>query len=406
MPTKIHEIEGRRAIKFLSRYPLVAPEDRPKKPKLSPISYKTDEVGKFDVIFFHRLFKRMYGEPSEVELEDARQREDGRMVGFPGEWKYFIRTGADALIQVSTQDKHTKLAFHVLLPEESEPSAEIMQEGERFITDLLAEAERLRGQILNPKKEFEEGEGIQLYLLHNVYLSNYGAAELLRNEFAEENEQAVRTAALRFDARTEDWADPTKREHVDKYIRGVGMFYAAAISYYFMALEGFVNLIYHAFLKSELRDRHFSLEQRLDLEQKLRLMSYLCSGFKKEDSISDADYWEDFRQLRDHRNQMFHSRIQDSLKEVCLAEQGFLYTCDIKRSDSNLLPSQKGELRADDVLGVKNTVDKIVNHTVRRMDAEPRKLVEEFVLECSEIPFWKDTSGRILLGRLKTQAVR
>lgn len=56
MPTKIHEIEERRAIKFLSRYPLVTPEDRPTEPKLIPISYKTGDVGKFEVIFFHRLF--------------------------------------------------------------------------------------------------------------------------------------------------------------------------------------------------------------------------------------------------------------------------------------------------------------------------------------------------------------
>ena len=402
MSTKIHEIEDRRAIKFLSRYPLVTPEDRPKKPKLIPISHETDEFGKFDVIFFHRLFRRMYGEPSEVELEDPKQVEDARMVRPPREWKYFIRTGADALIQVGTQDMHTKLAFHLLLPEDAEPSAAIMQEGEGFIADLLAEAGRLRGQILNPKKEFEEGEGIQLYLLHNIYLSNYGAAELLRNEFAEENELAVRAEALRFDARTEERADPTKRDHVDKYIRGLGMFYAAAISYYFMALEGFVNLIYHAFLRSELRDRNFNLEQRLDLEQKLRLMSYLCSGFKKEEGLSGADYWEDFRQLRDHRNQMFHSRIQDSLKEVCLVEQGFLYTCNMKRTERNLLPSQKHELRANDMLTVKNTVDKIVNQTLDRMDAESRKPVEEFVLKRSEIPFWKDTSGRILLGYSKT----
>lgn len=90
----------------------------------------------------------------------------------------------------------------MLLPEDAEPSAEILLEGERFIAALLAEARRLSGQILNPKTEFEEGEGIQLYFLHNVYLSNYGAAELLRNEFAEENEQAVRAEATRFDART------------------------------------------------------------------------------------------------------------------------------------------------------------------------------------------------------------
>jgi len=59
-------------------------------------------------------------------------------------------------------------------------------------------------------------------------------------------------------------------------------------------------------------------------------------------------------------------------------------------------------LKADDVLSVKNTVDKIVNQTLGRMDAESKKLVEEFVLKCSEIPFWKDTSGRIVLGHSKT----
>ncbi len=177
------------------------------------------------------------------------------------------------------------------------------------------------------------------------------------------------------------------------------MFYAAAISYYFMALEGFVNLVYHAFLRSELGERNFKLEQRLDLEQKLRLMSYLCSGFSGKESFSDAGYWEDFRQLRDCRNQIFHSRIQDSLKRVGLVEEGFLYTCDLKRPESNFLPSRKQELRDDDVLRVKNTVDKIVNQTLNKMDVEYRRLIEEFVLKGSEIPFWKNTSGKLLLGK-------
>jgi len=401
MPQKILEIDERRVLKFLSRYPLAAEQDFPEEYTLIPISYKADEIRKFDVIFFHRLLKRVYGEPSQIELEKVQRPEDGRTVGLPMEWKYFIRAGSHALIQVSTQDKHTIVAFHVLSSEPTELNVNIIEDGEKFVADLLAEAERLKGQILNPRKEFEEGEGIQLYLLHNVYLYNYGSAELLRCEFAEEAEETLRSESVRFDARTEDWKDPEKRAHVEKYSRGVGMFYAAAISYYFMALEGFVNLIYHAFLRYELRDRSLNLEQRLDLEQKLRLMSCLCSGFKKEETVSEPDYWDDFRRLRDYRNQIFHSKIQDALKRVCLVERGFLYTCDMKRTDNNFLPLEKGQLTAADLLSARKTVDKIVNETLIRMDSGFRELVEEFVLKCSEVPFWKDPAGRLVMGRSK-----
>ena len=402
METKIYEINTSRMAKFSSRHPLVAKEDLPREYKLTPISIRADEVKKFSVIFFHRLLRKIYGNPSDVEYETVKELEDGRAVGIGKEWKYFLQTVSGGLIQVGTQDYHTSVSFwHIVPATETDIMAAVIEEGKVFINDLLAEAERQKDQILNPKREFEKGEGVQLYLLHNVYLYNYGSAELLRSEFAEENEEMVRFEALRYDARTEDRNDPVKHAHIDRYILGLGMFYAAAISYYFMALEGFVNLIYHAFLRDELREKEFNLEQRFDLEQKLRLMFSLCLGFKKEEAVPKLASMEDFKQLKNYRNQIFHSKIEDALKDVGLVEHGFLYRCDMKRDRSDFLPSEKAELTADDVLKVKNTVDKIVNETLEKMEYQYRELVENFILKSLDVPFWKNPGGRILLGRSK-----
>ena len=60
----------------------------------------------------------------------------------------------------------------------------------------------------------------------------------------------------------------------------------------------------------------------------------------------------------------------------------------MKRDRSDFLPSEKAELTADDVLKVKNTVDKIVNETLDKMDSGFREPVEEFVLKSPDVPFW------------------
>lgn len=386
----------KRTISFNDKYFSVRNQDIPEKYKTVTITFKEDEIQDYDVIFFHRFLKRIYGPPSSVKVKELPQK-NGKVSYLGHEWRYFLSTQSNHMILIETKDHHTSVVISHVLQENKQLLKDAIREGEKFINALLLEAKRLEKQIYNPKKEFEKGEGIQFYLLHNVYLYNYGSAELMV-EYSETNENEIKTEYLRYDART-DYDDSLKRAHIDKFARGVGMYYASAVSYYFMALEGFINLIYHAFMKPEFRDKELNLEERFDIEQKLRLMPSLCDGFRKHLDRKSA-FFTNFKNLKKYRNQIFHSKIQDLLMSIGFVESSFLYTTDLDKKTKQLLHARKFNLNKENVLTVKSIVDNTILDILSRMTDKYKNLTHEFIMKDNEVPFWKDKSGLIQLGKL------
>jgi hypothetical protein len=252
--------------------------------------------------------------------------------------------------------------------------------------------------------EFERGKGVGLYLLHNVYLYHYGSAEILC-ELSEDLENDLLTELLRYDPRTDDRHDPEKMDHLQKHEIGVGMYYCSCCLYYFMALEGFVNLIFHSFLKDEYRDEEFDWERRLDLDQKLRMMPDLCTGFKQVPVERKSVTFVDFKMLQKYRNQMFHSKIVDSLKTLCIYQDGFHFTERFGKERTEVFPSQKMYLKRKDVILFKEIVDKIIREILDIMDTDTRNLVNQYMMKETDLPFWRDEKGNVRMGRLKNGGI-
>ena len=382
---------------FHYRYPLLSKESLPEEYKLFHVSHRDKELKEYDPLFFHRLMKKNYGDPSDIEfeLETRKKLENGNIKALGKEWKYYVRSQTGGIIQVGTERLHTTLAIHHILHANiKKPSGEQIQGGTKFVDDLLREAGRLKDQLLNPKREFNEGEGVHGYFLDNVFLYNYDSADLMR-EYAEDDENKLNSEFLKYDAE-ETYGDKEKMAHTDKFMRAVGMYYAASILYYFMALEGFVNLIYEAFLKNEFRS--LNIETRLDLELKISFMSGLCYGFKRQPTINDLGIHKDFKILKNFRNQTFHSRTEDSLKNVTFFESGFLYLVKMDKDTGGLLPLSKINLRQEHVLKVKSIVDNIIKNILDKMQNHERKLVEKYIIKMNTVPFKKDGMGGIRFG--------
>lgn len=383
------------------RYPLAAKESVFEKYRLSPIDYKSEEIEAYEVLFFHRLMKKNYGPPSEIEYEkhSIEKLGNARVAALGREWRYNVRTNSGGVIQIGTQDVHTRvIVSHVLPRTEKEPSGKQLQEGKQFINDLLREAQRLKGQILNVRNEFENGDTIKLALLSNVYLANYRSAQLML-EYADDHEQTIKDEALKYDAR--HFLSAEQRNHVDKFLLAVGMYYAASISYLFMAVEGFVNILYYGFLKDEIRPDFFDrqkLDERLDISTKILLMPSLCDGFKSKQKVP---FLKDLTRLKNYRNLFFHSKLADSLKSATFVESGFLYRCDLEHDSDALLPSLKDKLTGKSVLEFKKVVDSIIRDILDMMQDDSRRLVETFVLNSVQIPLWRDKSGAICFGRMR-----
>jgi len=405
------------------KYPSIAAEDLPKVEDaiidekgimfvptgeftLFPITFKREEIEAFEVLFFHRLLKRNYGYPSDIEWQEIkRETEEGenlthiKATGIGKEWKYYVRTPSGGIIRIGTEKLHSVLKIYHVLPQGvSEPTEKQIKKGEKFLSDLLIEATRLKGQILNPRKEFEEGEGTQLYLLDNVFRRNYGSAELMLED-ADEYEDTNFAEYQKYLQSIYDMEeDSVKTALIDKYLAGLGMFYRSIIIHYFMAFEGFVNLLYHAFLKKELKDQN--MEQRLDIEMKVLLIPGLCNGFRNEMLSPELEIFRNFKQLRNYRNEIFHSKIVDSLKHVAFVQDGFFYTVHMEREkEGSLFPPAGKTLQKEDALKVKNLVDSLIEEILNNMDDESSELVKKFILKGLTVPFWRDDTGQIKFGK-------
>lgn len=380
------------------QYPLLPKESIPQEYRLLPIDYRSQEIDEYEVLFFHRLLKNNYGPPSEIEYEQdsIKKLADGRVAALGREWKYNITTNSGGVIQVGTRDVHTRVIIsHVLPHAENEPNRKLLQEGKKFINDLLREAQRQKGQILNVRKEFENGDTIKLALLSNVYLANYRSAQLML-ERADDHEQSIRDEAVKYDARHSLTAE--EHNHIDTFMSALGMYYAASISYFFMALEGFVNILYYGFLKDEIRSDFFDhqkLDERLDISTKILFMPSLCKGFKSKQEIL---YLEDLTKIKNYRNLFFHSKLAESLKSATFVESGFLYRCDLRKDSDALLPALKANLTGASVLEFKKVVDSIIKNILEMMQDDRKRSVETFVLNSLLIPIWRDKSGTICFG--------
>ncbi len=379
------------------QYSRVRSDSVPAEYKLFSIEHRCDETNEYEVVFYHRLMIKNYG-PPEIEYDEDSivNLPDGTVSAIGREWYYFIKTTSGNIIRAGTEDVHTRLKIDFVCSQTaSVPIGKQEQDGIKFVDALLREAKRLKGQIFNIRKEFEAGGNTKLSLLSNVYLSNYRSGELMLN-YSDANEQHIRDEVLKYDARNS--LTDEQKDHIDRFRPGLGMYYAASISYFFMALEGFINILYYAFLKDEIRSEFYDrqkLNERLDISTKILLMPSTCKGFKTDQK---ASFFADLTRLKNSRNFLFHAKIADSLTSVTFVESGFLYTCDLDKNRKGVLPSQKTNLVMTDVLEVKATIDSIIRDIIDMLNDDLKPLVKRFVLHSLEIPFWYDKSGAIYFG--------
>jgi hypothetical protein len=416
--------------KIVVRYPALDKSEIPANYTVSPIGYKKTAIDAYHVIFWHRLLQSLYDIPVEIECEiqdESPQRktdiqtmffrkthkknnweaigidettaigiQTGKTKPFPVNWRYLVRLPSGGIIELATRDKSTIFYIAQL----TLPKGEAKNDGpetETFINLLLEEAKRPKDQLFNPTKEFERQEGIRTYLLFNVYLSNYLSAKTMLGT-AEALETELRQEFLRYDARTSDLYDEEKRKHIDQHMLTCGMYYCSAISFFFMALEGFINLVFHAFLKKRFRDKESRTDQRFDLEQKLRFMPVLCEGFNETRDLPTA-VLSGFKKLKNYRNSLFHSKVEDSLKALCFVEGGFLYTYDIDEYKDHFLPGHKIKLTISDVIEVNKLVDDIVNYILDSMNQATRDTTETYILKEPQIPIVVLETGELAVGK-------
>ncbi len=194
---------------IITRYPALDKSDIPAGREVTQIDYRNGDIEQFEAIFWHRLLKRLYQGPLEIECELHRRRDKdqvdtetvtlrktqegnrwevlgkddafaskiqrGQIKLRPVNWKYLIRLPSGGIVELGTRDKTT--VFYVAQVTRSHGTQQKdTGETKAFIDRILAEANRLRNELFSPKREFEKREGLKLYFLFNIYRANYLSA--------------------------------------------------------------------------------------------------------------------------------------------------------------------------------------------------------------------------------------
>ena len=388
-----------------------------------------ERIDEYHVLFWHRFLQSIYQDPVEIECEfhtkdqaeynpitaSLRRLEDKpewQLVKATEEnaikiiqsqetkasrlhWKYFVRLPSGGIIEIGTKDRNTKLYFsHVII---DHFKIEDEKHAKEYISLLLEEAEKeSKNRPFDPVKELKNDE-LQFYQLFNVYRANYVSAQFMLEE-ALIQEDILRDECLKYDERTDDFFDKEKMDHIDQFMLAKGMYFSSAITFLFMALEGFINITFHSFLKQNLRGRHLDIERRFDIEQKLKLMPALCAGFNQEHTNSTGDIDSKFLKLKKYRNSIFHSKVEDALKSFSIFENGFKYTYNLDKYKRQYLPTQKYMLSVDDVVEVKKIVDSVIEQILNSMEPETRLLTDKYIIESTHIPFHISEDGSISIG--------
>jgi hypothetical protein len=92
------------------------------------------------------------------------------------------------------------------------------------------------------------------------------------------------------------------------------------------SFEGFIEMIYSIFLKSEIdtKLRKFLLNQRL--ETKIHMLSIVCDGFNRSSSkILKSQNYIKLRNLMEIRNKLLHGNIEKSRITSIVEDKGFLF---------------------------------------------------------------------------------
>jgi len=384
-----------------------------------PVNYRKKDIEEYEVIFFHRLLKNNYGEPSDIEWEDVRIDEKN---GVPiirkkaKEWRYYLKTDSGNIIQVGTENNATSFEINYILQSEKDiddfidktKESEKVKDAIKFIDSLLKEA-KYRGEKFDLNREIEQGENLVRFLAKNLFWSNYTCAELMiewvnrimpeivKDEFKDGGFQITSETNL------------STVRRIDKYLCADESFLISGLLYYYMAIEAFINLIYEAFLLDEYKQSKIKrkstrnlgdrFKKMNDIEIKLNLMPHFCHGFKTKHFDKESEIYTNFLKLRDYRNDIIHGNIMSSANDVIIMEYPFSYNFSKGKRDKTIFPMKRCSFKEEHLLFAKIVVDEMVNNILQKMDDNTKDHVIKTIINSAYIYFSKDKNGIMRLEK-------
>ena len=330
----------------------------------------------FNSLLLYRILKLLYDEPDTLGAFISTDLSKPTLYTGAGiDWGYTLKLLDDLYVEVRSFRANTlfRLRFWMKhIPKgivEREPYSHKMA---GFFTDFIDCIEK-NLHLFDEAQEIKERTKTSA-AISNIFAEKYRAAEQL---FAIAQDQDILPKIK----------DIAYGEEVK--ISTGGSIYLSSAIVFVIALESFINTIYHLLLKEGFQAEAYErITIRADLDVRLITAHVFCDGFTKQIVTPHTDLWKRLLKLRRFRNDIVHGNVTSDHYFYSIQEDTntFFYSgvTDFRGRKSEdkakrNYPTTMARINKKTVSEIKETVDQIVQSIVDSADDETRKWIESWV---------------------------
>lgn len=156
--------------------------------------------------------------------------------------------------------------------------------------------------------------------------------------------------------------------------------YRSAFLMFLSSFEGFLNILYELYLKTELRaDRIYERISREQIDIKLRIAPIYCDGFKVKTISNEDDRFKNYLRLVNLRNDYVHANLVKSLERYIVLEDE--HTFIIENEENSDIPSNITQLELKHVELAKNIIDGVVELVFESLDTKTKREFKRIIHE-------------------------
>lgn len=156
--------------------------------------------------------------------------------------------------------------------------------------------------------------------------------------------------------------------------------YRSAFLMFFSSFEGFLNILYELYLKSELRaDRLYERIAREQIDVKLRIAPIYCDGFKTKTINNEDIRFKNYLRLVNLRNDYVHANLIKSLERYIVSEDN--HTFIFENEENTDIPSNISNLELKHVELAKKYIDDIVELVIESLEPKTKREFKKIIFE-------------------------
>ena len=170
----------------------------------------------------------------------------------------------------------------------------------------------------------------------------------------------------------------------------------AAFILYLSSVEGFINLIYELYLRTELREeRLYKRICREQIDLKLRLAPLYCICFKENTLDPENKAFKDFHSLVNLRNDFVHANFTKPMRNPIIYEDGFEFGINIDSATPIGIPNNFSDFESEHVEMAKNITQELIDYVVAAMRPRYKKKFKSIMY--GDYIKVEDKDGRLLI---------